>query len=117
MSVISQYDDIIDSLNLEQEIRVYEAWREFGENHPDDNDYLDEIKRLFNEASENTDDPEHFYLVRYSYAEEFVQDFCEGAFGLKGDEFIYSYIDWERVTEDLMPVTVTFFGVEYRIGI
>lgn len=92
-------DNTIDTRDLLERISYLEDEEDAAtEENPMDEDEASELTELL----ECKDDlPLDETLIRESYFEKYAQETMEDIEGIDPKSFIWSYIDWERLAEDL----------------
>lgn len=110
MKEINEYNDLIYSDDLKEYIELYDD----EEKTEHEKQIIEEAKRLFDDYSED------FVLIRYSYAEEYVEDFVRDCYSIPKDlDWLFYHIDWAGVIRDFVMggdwSSDEFCGVEYYV--
>lgn len=116
MTEISNADELIDSREVIERIAELEG---IVLRAPDDDDELDALRALTDEASDYADDwADGVTLVRDSYFKEYAQEYAEDIGAINAEvAWPYSCVDWDRAADELrMDYTaVEYDGVTYWV--
>ena len=107
---INEYQDVISSDDLKEYIELYDD----EEKTEEEKKIIDEANRLINEYGDD------FVLIRYSYAEEYLEDFVRDCYSIPKElDWLFYHIDWAGVLRDFTMggdwMSDEFCGVEYYV--
>lgn len=123
---ISNTEDVIDSRDVISRIEELEETindcledPETDHNTTDEQNELENLKDLENEASGSPDWPHGEALIRDSYFTEYCEDLCKNIGDIPSDLpwYIENHIDWDGVAREIQMdyMEVNFNGVAYFI--
>ena len=123
---VTKYDDVIDSRDVIAHIEQLESdrdeWNDDDDNevqwdiaNPDDAELLSQLQVVAEECSGYADWDYGLTLIRYSYWEDYVEEFCKECGYIPDDLPSWIYIDWSRTAHDfgMDYAIVTFDGIDY----
>lgn len=115
---VDNSQDILDSRDIIARIEELEAQK--ADEHGDFDDYadqdeLDALYKLAEEAEYIADWEHGETLIRDSYFEEYAEELAVDCGYVDGDKIIYNYIDWSRWARDVQQdyTALDFDGVTY----
>lgn len=112
---ISNSDDLIDSRNVIARIEELENDEDRTE---EDDQELAALQALAAEASDYASDWKYgATLIRDSYFEEDAQQYVEDLYGIEGNDWPFTLIDWTKAAKDRKQdyTSVSFDGIDYWI--
>lgn len=116
MAIISNHDDVIDSRDVIRRIEELEEIRddEQGGFDEDEQEELDALTALAEEASASPDWEDGETLIRASYFEEYAQELADDIGAVPNDaRWPLTCIDWKKAARELSyDYTIIDFGGE-----
>lgn len=110
MTNLDKYQDVIMSDELKEFVEIYDN----DDATEDEKEIIEDAKRLLEEYGND------FVLIRYSYAESYIEDFVRDCYIIPKDlDWLFYHIDWQGIIRDFCMggdwAEDEFCGVSYYV--